>query len=80
VLAINMEESREEVAAWLRQHPVTVPILVDPKGTVTNAYRVTATPTVFLVARDGRLVARGVGAKPWTGPAGRAVLEALLRD
>ena len=78
VLAINIEEPRAKVAAWVRQAKVTVPILLDPTGRVTNAYGVTATPTTFLVGRDGKLVAKALGTKPWTGDKGRALLGLLL--
>ena len=78
VLAINIEEPRTAVAAWLATHPVSMPILLDP-GHVSDAYRVTVTPTVFVVGRDGQLVAKALGTKPWTGVHGRALIEALLR-
>ena len=57
---------------------VTVPVLLDPDGAVTAAYKVTGTPTVFLVGRDGTLVGKVVGTRDWGGPAGLALLAALL--
>jgi hypothetical protein len=78
VLAVNMEESPETVAAWVRSRPVSMDVLLDPPGVATRAWTVTATPSVFLIDRDGRLVARAVGTRPWTEPEGRAVIEALL--
>jgi hypothetical protein len=39
---------------------------------------VTVTPTVFLVGRDGKLLANSIGTKKWTGPRGRALLDAML--
>jgi len=78
VLAVNIEEPRGTVAAWVRQAKVTVPILLDPSGRVTRAYGVTATPTTFLVGRDGKLVAKALGTKPWMGDKGRALLGLLL--
>jgi len=35
-------------------------------------------PTVYVIDRDGRLLARGVGPRDWAGPAARRLLEALL--
>jgi peroxiredoxin len=78
VLAVNIEERRETVAAWVRRAKVTMPVLLDPSGQVTRSYGVTGTPTAFLVGRDGKLVARAVGTKPWTGDKGRKLLERLL--
>ena len=78
VLAINIEEPRATVAAWVRQSKVTVPVLLDASGRVTNTYGVTATPTAFLVGRDGKLVAKALGTKPWMGDKGRALMALLL--
>ena len=78
VLAVNMEEPPETVAAWVRSHPVSMDVLLDPPGVAARAWAVTATPSTFLVDREGRLVARAVGTRPWTEPEGRAVIEALL--
>ena len=33
---------------------------------------------VFVVGRDGRLIAHAIGNRDWTAPEGRALLEALL--
>ena len=80
VLAVNMQEEKGKVAAWVRSSGVTSRVLLDGDGEVTRRYRVTATPAIYLVARDGRLVARGFGTRDWMGPGGRALLEALLGE
>ncbi len=77
VLAINIREHPERVAAWMKASGVTVKVLLDRDGAVTSNYRVTATPTVVLVGRDGKMVARAVGPRPWTTGAGRQLLDAL---
>jgi peroxiredoxin len=77
VLAINIQESRETVVKWIATKSVTSTVLLDRSGSVTNSYRVTATPTAFLIGRDGKLVARAIGTKPWTSKDGRALLAAL---
>lgn len=79
VLSIDIQEDRDKVAAWVKSRGVTVPVLLDPDGAVSAAYRVTGTPTAFLVGRDGKLVARAVGAKPWLSRDGRVLLDALLK-
>ena len=47
---------------------------------VTNAYKVTGTPTVVLIGRNSRLVGRAVGSRDWAGEKGRALLKALLSN
>jgi hypothetical protein len=78
ILAVNMEEPREAVAAWIRSRRVTMDVLVDPDGEATRAWRITATPATFLVSREGNVVAKGLGTRPWMGREGRALIEALL--
>ena len=36
-----------------------------PNGAVAAAYRVTATPSAVLIGRDGRMLARATGTRPW---------------
>jgi phosphoribosylformimino-5-aminoimidazole carboxamide ribonucleotide (ProFAR) isomerase len=79
IVAIDMEEGRDKVARWVKDKRMSITVLLDPTGRTTRAYEVTATPTVFIVGRDGKMVAKALGTKDWTGPRGRAFLEALLR-
>ena len=45
---------------------------------VSDAYAVTATPTVYLIDRQGRIIGRAVGRRDWAGEAGRRLIAALL--
>ena len=53
-------------------------VVLDQPGAHTRAWGVTATPTSFLVGRDGKLVGKAFGTKAWMGERGRALLTALL--
>ena len=78
IVAIDMEESRDKVLRWMKDKDVSFTIALDRSGSVNRAYQVAATPAVFVVGRDGKMVAKALGTKDWTGPRGRAFLEALL--
>jgi thiol-disulfide isomerase/thioredoxin len=78
VLAVNIEEPRDLVASWVKGAGLTMPVLLDYDGAVARDYRVTATPTIYLIGRDGRLVARAAGTREWESSAGRALLDALV--
>ncbi len=78
VLAIDIQEDPVKVEAWVRAKGITPPVLLDRDGAVASAYRVTATPTAVLIGRDGRMLARAVGTRPWDDPTGRALLDAAL--
>lgn len=77
VLAINIQENRDKVAAWAKDKNVSVRILLDPDGAVTQRYEVTATPTVFVVSREGKLIGKALGTKPWTSEPGHALFGRL---
>jgi len=78
IVAVNIQESYETADAWSRKEQIAFPIVLDREGTTAATYGVRSTPTVFLIGRDGKLLGATVGTKPWTSPAGRALLEALL--
>ena len=77
-MAVNIEEGRSTVDAWVRAKNVTIPILLDTDGAVTRRYGVIATPTAFLIDRQGRLLGRIVGPRDWASPAGVALIAGLL--
>ena len=78
VLAVNMQESRDRVTNWIKEQNVTPLVLLDTDGAVTRLYRVTGTPTVVLIGRQGELIGSAVGSREWTGEKGRGLFEALL--
>jgi len=78
VLAVNMQENRHRVANWVEGKNVTSLVLLDADGAVTRLYRVTGTPTVVLIGRQGEMIGRAVGSREWTGEKGRGLFEALL--
>ena len=80
VVAIDIQESREKVEAWAKGKPLSFTILLDPSGTVTSDYEVTATPTTFVLSREGRLVGKALGNKAWNSERGHALLARLTQS
>ena len=78
VLAVNVQENRDQVANWVEGKNVTSLILLDADGAVAQLYGVTGTPTVVLIGRQGELIGRAVGSREWMGEKGRGLFEALL--
>lgn len=63
----------------MRERNYVAPTLVDQPGEVTGVrYGVWGPPTVYLVDRQGRLLARGVGPRDWSTPAARKLVLDLL--
>jgi hypothetical protein len=76
---VSYREDADHVRRVARERGYTARVLVDATGDTTGrVYGVFGTPTVYLIDREGRLVARGVGPRDWNGAAARRVLEALV--
>ena len=78
VLLVDIREDRATVVRAVAERGYVAPVVMDLNGAVSDAYGIHATPTVFLIARDGTIVGRAVGPRPWTGPDARALFQALL--
>jgi hypothetical protein len=79
VLLISFRENPDLVRRTVRERSYIAPVLIDEPGEVTGVrYGVWGPPTVYLVDRQGRLVARGVGPRAWSSPAARKVIAELL--
>ncbi len=55
VLAVNVDERRRDMDAFLAARAHAMPVLVDPKGTAAQAFGVQAMPTSFILDRTGRI-------------------------
>jgi len=80
VVGINAREEAATLRRYATDLRLTFPLVLDRDGTINNQYGVVGLPTTFLLGRDGRAVAFGVGARDWGGTPARALLEALLAE
>ncbi len=78
VMPISIRESHDTVAAWTKKVGLPFAVHLDEDAVMARTWRVSSTPTVYLIDRRGRVVGKAVGTKPWTSPAGRALIAALL--
>ncbi len=53
VIAISIDASEKNTAAFLQKTSLSVHIAVDKKSEVSDAYRVSSLPTGFIIGRDG---------------------------
>ena len=80
VLLISFREAAADVTRVARERGYTAPVLLDASGDVTGrVYGVWGPPTVYLVDREGQLMARGVGPRNWSSPAARTLMTDLLK-
>ena len=65
----------------MKDRGYSAPVLIDQVGDVTGkVYGVWGPPTLYVIDRQGRLVGRAAGPRPWDSPAGRRFIEALLSE
>lgn len=53
LLGVNVEPHASSANAWLKQTPVSYPILYDPNSQVSQLYQVQAMPTTVILDRKG---------------------------
>lgn len=78
MLAVNIGESADEIRNYVLKHKLTFPVLVDPSSGVARLYGVRATPTRYLINRDGKAVAGSIGPRDWAGKEAQKLIEILL--
>ena len=62
VIAVASQSgSAAEVAAYLEKEGLSLPVLLDPEGTLASDYGVSALPTSFVIDRSGRIRSAEVG-------------------
>ena len=63
VIAVSVDASESDVENFLRKFPISFPVLLDKRGTVSDAYRVSGLPVGFLIGRNRmiRYIHRGFG-------------------
>jgi peroxiredoxin len=80
IVGVTFRESTAAIAGYARSLSLTFPLASDERGEVSRTYGVVGLPTTFVIARDGRAIARAVGVREWTSDAARALVRALLAE
>jgi hypothetical protein len=69
------------VRKTVRERGYVAPVLVDTSGDVTGrVYGVWGPPTSYFIDRQGRLLGRIQGARDWTTPQARKLIQSLLEE
>jgi len=55
VLAVNVDEKRKNADAFLARQPHTIRVLLDPRMSAAEAFKVNAIPTAFIIDQRGRI-------------------------
>jgi cytochrome c biogenesis protein CcmG, thiol:disulfide interchange protein DsbE len=82
VVAVSMDDPRSEdkIRAFVQEFGLTFQILYDPTGKITNDYQTTGVPETFVIARDGVIRKKVIGASDWNSTSNRALIAQLLAE
>ncbi len=80
IVGINARENAEAIRRYAKEVGLSFPLVLDPDGKINALYGVIGLPATFVVGRDGRAVAFGIGSREWASAPARALLEALLAE
>jgi peroxiredoxin len=80
IVAVNVRERPTVVRDYADTLGLSFPVLLDRRGDIQASYGVIGLPTTFVIARDGRAVARAIGPRDWSGSRFRELIAALLGE
>ncbi len=68
MVAISVDEKREDVEAFQARMQISFPILLDPAQESSRAYQTMGYPESLLLDPEGRIIERYVGPRDWAHP------------
>jgi thiol-disulfide isomerase/thioredoxin len=80
LLGVNVEEDSAGAENWLKQTPVTFPVLFDRENRVSKLYEVTAMPSTVIVDRKGQVRFVHYGYTPGTENEYQDQIRTLIRE
>jgi peroxiredoxin len=80
LLALNLQESQEDVAQFMKKKGLQFPALLDSEGRTAASYKVRGLPASYLIDCSGHLLGSVTGVLAWTREATQTLLDTLLKD
>ena len=80
VIAVSVDDPGAErrVLDFVREYGLTFEVLHDPQQATKRSYQITGFPETFVIARDGTIRKKVIGAQDWNSEANRALIRELL--
>jgi peroxiredoxin len=72
VLAVNVQDRKQSVQAYVQELGLTFPVLLDPFGRASGPYKARGLPTSYFVDQQGVIVLKKVG------PVDGSIIEQVL--
>ena len=80
VVAISIDDAGAEtrIGDFVKELGLTFEVLHDPDKVTSRNYQIVAYPETFVIARDGTIRRKLIGAADWSSAANRALMRELL--
>jgi len=80
IVAVAIKDKREDTLAFMKKNKLTYPVLMDPEGDIGSLYGAYATPTVYLIDRNGQVLARMWGPGGWGNAASKKLIAQIIEQ
>jgi thiol-disulfide isomerase/thioredoxin len=80
MVAINLQESAEQVKQFFKDNKLTFTTLLDTKGIVGTEFGIRSIPTTFILDKEGRLIGKALGPREWNGKDANALFDYLVDE
>lgn len=80
ILAVNLGESKADIATFMQAHPLNFPVLLDETGQTAKSWKVMAYPSSFVIDKAGKIRYALFGATDWQDDSHVKKLNALLAE
>lgn len=77
-LSVDDAGTESHILEFVKEYKLGFEILHDPTGTTKANYQVTGFPETFVIARDGTIRKKVIGAADWSSEGNRALVRELL--
>ena len=68
-LQIAVEGAEKEIATFNKEFKLSLPILMDKKGSIAKAYNLFGHPETYFINREGKIIGKAFqGGQGWTSP------------
>lgn len=80
MLAVNYQESADDVKRFFTRHKLSFPSLLDPNAKVAEMYQVWGLPATFIMNRRMEIVGKVAGSRDWHSETARELFRQLLAE
>ena len=82
VVAVSIDDpgKANDIRKFLKDFNLTFEVLHDSTQAIQGAYQTTGVPETFIIAADGTIRKKSIGAADWNSAPNRALIATLLKD